>query len=79
MEKTLRLTKTYEIVVSAGITERPRDHVYIKFQSRWSGAVDPDGLQKRFDITLSRENAGSLIEIIKSALEETHDEPDRNH
>jgi hypothetical protein len=68
MEKTLVLNKTYEIVVSAGITERPRDHVYIKFQSRWSGAINPEGLQKRFDITLSRENAQELIEIIQEAL-----------
>lgn len=73
MEKTLRLSKTYEIIVSAGLTQYPRDHVYIKFQSRWSGAVDPEGLQKRFDITLSRENAEELVQIIRSALEASHE------
>jgi hypothetical protein len=67
MEKTLTINKTYDIVVSVGETQYPRDHVYIKFQSRWSGAVDPHGLQKRFDITLSKEHAIELCRLIEEA------------
>jgi len=67
MEKTLSLNNTYDIIVSVVETKHPKDSVHIKIQSRWSGAIDPNGLQKRFDITLTKERAIELCRLIEEA------------
>ena len=52
----LQLTDTYALHLNVTDCVSPAGHKALSIQSQWSGARDPDGLQRRFDVVLSREH-----------------------
>ena len=47
---------------------KPDGYVHIKIESQWLGAKDPTGLQTRYQVTLSRQNALRLTDTMLEGI-----------
>ena len=61
--RVLELSKDYRLHLTVHPT-KPDGYYHIKVQSQWLGAKDPDGLQTRFQVTLTKRQALELTETI---------------
>jgi hypothetical protein len=64
--RVIEVTESYRLHVTVS-PSIPEGHYHLKIESQWLGAKDPDGLQTRYQVTLSRQNLLNLTETILEA------------
>lgn len=52
----LQLTDTYALHLNLSDCDAPAGYKALSIDSQWSGAKDPNGLERRFLVVLSNEN-----------------------
>jgi hypothetical protein len=65
-KRVINVTDSYRLHVTVSPTI-PQGHYHLKIESQWLGAKDPDGLQTRYQVTLSKKNLLDLTETILEA------------
>lgn len=65
--RVIEVTESYRLHVTVKPTI-PDGHYHLKIESQWLGAKDPDGLQTRYQVTLSKKH---LLELTETLLEAT--------
>jgi hypothetical protein len=65
--RVIEVTESYRLHVTVQPTI-PDGHYHLKIESQWLGAKDPNGLQTRYQVTLSRKH---LLELTQTLLEAT--------
>jgi hypothetical protein len=64
--RVIEVTESYRLHITVSPTI-PEGHYHLKIESQWLGAKDPNGLQTRYQVTLSRQNLLNLTETILEA------------
>jgi hypothetical protein len=62
----IEATDSYRLRVTVS-PSIPEGYYHLKIESQWLGAKDPNGLQTRYQVTLSRQNLLNLTETILEA------------
>jgi len=65
--RVIEVTESYRLHVTVHPTI-PDGHYHLKIESQWLGAKDPNGLQTRYQVTLSKKH---LLELTETLLEAT--------
>ena len=68
MKQILQLTDSYRLHCEVK-PSYPEGHT-LTIHSQWTGAKDPKGLQKKYQVTLSNANAVKLSNLIIDGLRE---------
>lgn len=63
---TLELNDSYRLHFTVHPTI-PDGYYHLKVESQWLGAKDPDGLQTRYQVTLSKKHLLQLTEMLLEA------------
>jgi len=65
-QRVIEVTESYRLHVTVS-PSIPEGYYHLKIESQWLGAKDPNGLQTRYQVTLSRQNLLNLTETILEA------------
>lgn len=65
----LQLTDTYALHLNITDCDYPAGSKALCVESQWSGARDPEGLQRRFHVVLSREHWQQVADYLASQLD----------
>ena len=70
----LQLTDTYALHLNITDCDYPEGHKALCVESQWTGARDPDGLQRRFHVVLSDEHWREVLAYISGQLDTSRKE-----